>query len=61
MCEVLDEIFNDGKEEGLKEGIRALIEACRELGASREDTLTRILNHFSLPQQQVEEYMALYW
>jgi hypothetical protein len=65
MCEVLDEIFNDGKEEGLKEGlkegIRALIEACREFGASREDTLTRILNHFSLPQQQVEEYMALYW
>lgn len=65
MCEVLDEIFNDGKEEGLKEGlkegIRALIEACREFGASREDTLTRILNRFSLPQKQVEEYMALYW
>ena len=61
MCEVLDEIFNDGKEEGLKEGIRALIEACREFGASKEDTLTRILNRFSLPQQQVEEYMALYW
>ncbi len=61
MCEVLDEIFNDGKEEGLKEGISALIEACRELGASREDTLQRILRKFTLPKQQVEEYMVLYW
>ena len=65
MCEILDEIFNDGKEEGLKEGLKegihALIDACRELGALREDTLQRILKRFSLPQQQAEEYMALYW
>ena len=61
MCEVLDDIFNDGKEVGLKEGICALIEACREFGVSQEDTLQRILERFSLPRQQVEEYMTLYW
>jgi len=61
MCEVLDEIFNDGKEEGLKEGIRVLIESCREFGATREDTLQRILCKFTLPKQQVEEYLVLYW
>lgn len=61
MCEVLDEIFNDGKEEGLKEGIRVLIGACREFGVTREDTLQRILHKFTLSKQQVEEYMVLYW
>jgi len=61
MCEVLDEIFNDGKEEGIKEGISALIEACREFGVTQENTLHRILKRFSLSQQQAEEYMTLYW
>lgn len=65
VCEFLDEIYNDGKEEGLKvglkEGICALIEVCRELGASQQSTLERIMRKFTLSQQEGEAYLVQYW
>lgn len=69
MCEVLDDIFNDGREVGLKEGIKegikegltVLIKTCKEFGISRQDTLQRIRDGFAVSQEMAEEYVGLYW
>lgn len=44
-----------------KEGIGALIKLCKDFQVSRQDTLQKILENFSLPQQTAEEYLAMYW
>lgn len=48
-------------EEGKLEGIRALIETCEEFNISREETLTRIMDKFSLSDEKAEAYMSSYW
>ena len=65
MCEMLEEIWSEAKEEGIKEGIKegigALIKLCKNFQVSRQETLQKILESFSLPQQEAEEYLAMYW
>ena len=51
----------EGKLEGKLEGIRALIETCEEFNVSREETLERIVDKFSLSAEKAEVYMNNYW
>lgn len=48
-------------EEGKLEGIKALIEMCEEFHISREETLERIRDKFSLSEEKAEKYMENYW
>lgn len=58
-----------GKEEGLKlgriegrtEGIKSLIETCQDFNASKEDTVLRLIEKFSISQEDAAEYIAKYW
>lgn len=49
------------KEDGREEGIKALIETCRELDVSREYTFTKIIEKFSFTPQKAEQYINDYW
>ncbi|MGN0141186.1 MAG: hypothetical protein ACI4AD_03100 [Roseburia sp.] len=51
----------EGMTTGISTGIKALIETCRELGLSREDTLLRTANKFNICKDEAEDYMAQYW
>ena len=51
----------EGKLEGRLEGIKALIETCEEFNVSKEDTLARIKNKFSLSEENAETYLEKYW
>lgn len=51
----------EGKAEGLKQGIKVLIQTCRELGVSRENTVIRVKEKFDLQEKDAEEYLAEYW
>lgn len=42
-------------------GIRVLVETCRELGLSREDTVTKVVEKFSLTCEAAEKAVKLYW
>lgn len=63
--EVQKEVQNAKKEiieETKKEvGIQTLIESYQELNVSKEDTLKRIIQKFSLEQPEAEKYIAMYW
>lgn len=48
-------------EKGLEQGILALIETCKEFGASYEDTCKRLIDKFSFSSETAEDYMQKYW
>ena len=54
-------LFEDGMEQGITQGVKALVETCREFGLSREETLAKLQEKFELEQTVVENYLAKYW
>lgn len=50
-----------GKEEGLEEGIRALITSCRNLNVSREDILKQLMQNLSLDEDTALDYLDRYY
>ena len=58
---ILEVGIEKGREEGVIQGIRASIELCHELGLSHKDTVQKIMQKFSLPQTDAENYVTQYW
>lgn len=54
-------IYDDGRKEGIKEGIRGAISCVSGLGVSRERAMEIIREQFSLSTEETAEYMELYW
>lgn len=52
---------NQGIKQGIQRGIRALIETCRDFGASREETLSKVAEKFSLSSAEAEKHMREFW
>lgn len=51
-----------GMEEGMEKGIqKGLIETCKELGVSRNATLSRLITKFTMTQAAAEELLCKYW
>lgn len=73
MCKALEELMEQGRQEGRKEGelrgekrgreqgIAVLIETCHELGRSKDETMQRIRDKFSLTRKTAELMMGKYW
>lgn len=61
MAGLIEEGKLEGKLEGITEGIKALIKTCEEFKVSREDTLERIRNNFSLSDEKAETFMEKFW
>lgn len=64
------ENIEKGREEGLAEGlaegrreggILTLIDLCKDMGFSREDTRARILQKFTVTSEEAEEYLNKNW
>ena len=49
------------REEFREEGIKNLIEACKDLGASKEDTMVRLKEKCTLTENEAKEYLEKYW
>lgn len=49
------------REASREEGIKVSIEICQEFGMTYKDTVTKLIEKFSLVPEKVEEYMAEYW
>ena len=54
--------LEQGRSEGLEQGkIVGLIEACRDLGLSRDDTAKKLIEKLSLSEEAAEDYMKEFW
>lgn len=69
MCDALREIFEDelnererkGLEQGLEEGVWAMISFCQEMNITYENTLEQVMKKFELSRGQAEEKIKRYW
>lgn len=61
MCELLDKYENRGIEKGIRKGIKALVETCQEFGLTQAETVAKIINKFSLSQDEGMKYTQRYW
>ena len=61
MCNALEELRQEGVEEGRKEGMRATVRTCRNFNISETDTVRNIMNEFSLSQEEAVNYVKKYW
>lgn len=56
-----EEGLSQGIKEGMAQGVSAMIRHCRKAGASREDTLSILMEEFSISKGDAEEYLKKYW
>ena len=61
MCKALEELRQEGRWEGILEGIRATVRTCRNFHISEADTVRNIMNEFSLSQEEAVNYVKKYW
>lgn len=61
MCKALDDLYQKGVDNGMEQGIQALVEICRELGQTREVTEKKVCEKFTVSQEKVRECMEKYW
>ena len=60
MCGALEELYNDGVNDGIEQGMNAFVEACKELGVTDQEILQRMQKEFSLSEERAKEYMEKY-
>ena len=54
--------IEQGISQGISQGIvQGMIEACRELGASRENTLKKVREKMGYTRDEAEKYMVQFW
>jgi len=61
MCQAILEMIEDGRQEGIREGIQVLVESCQEFGISKVDATHKVKEKFRLTEEQAEEKINLYW
>lgn len=61
MRDWIGEAWDKGIEEGIAQGIEALVSTCRDFGATFEETAVKLKEKFGLADAEVEKDMKLYW
>lgn len=61
LQEVIDYEKRDSYNAGRDEGINAVINICKSFHLNKRETITRIVEQFSLPEDKADEYINLYW
>lgn len=51
----------EGIQEGRRQGVQAMIELCQELRMSKEDTVFKIMQKFSVSEEEAKKYTEKYW
>lgn len=54
-------IRDEGIKEGIEQGIRILVQTCKELGMTRSEVLDKIETKYQLNDRDAEAYMESYW
>ena len=72
MCGAVDQMIAEGMERGLAQGmervaqekvwgIRNMIEVCKELGGTYDNTQFQVEMRYHLSQEEAGKYMKQYW
>ena len=55
------EARKDEREKANEKGIRALVETCKEFGASVADTISRVVENYDMGEQEAGNLVRKYW
>ena len=65
MCGAVDQMIAEGMERGIARekvwGIRNMIEVCKELGGTYDNTQFQVEMRYHLSQEEAGKYMKQYW
>lgn len=61
MCKALEDMLADERMEGIEQGIKALIETCKEFGVSKEEILVRGEKKFSISLEEIRRLVDKYF
>ena len=61
MCQALREWIEAERNAGMETGIKALVKICQEFGLSQADTIARVIQEFTLSQDEGTKWMRKYW
>ena len=51
----------EAREEGIKEGIKALIETCNELEITKDNAMKKVKEKFNISDTEVNKYFDEFW
>ena len=60
MCEVADRLFNQGKEQGIQQGIQSSVNMLRKLRKSEEEILFLIMEEYELDIESAKKYLWIW-
>lgn len=61
MYDIEEEIFQRGVQQGVWQGIQALVEVCHENGIPRPIARQKLSEKYALSPEDAETYVAQYW
>lgn len=57
MCKAFEDMRQEGYDEGIEKGIRALVEICAELGISKDVIIEKCAEKYELTEEHAREYV----
>lgn len=61
MCNALEELRQEGIQEGRLEGIRVVIQTCKDFNVSRDAVVKKLMKDFALSEEEAFNYVSIYW
>ena len=61
MCKIMEEVRQEGVQQGIEKGICAPVNLMRDVPYSREIVIQKIMEQFQLAPQVAEEKVSQYW
>lgn len=58
MCQALQEMMEDSRQEGIAEGIRKAVDLLLEMGLSEETVKAKIVQKYSIPEEKLEAILT---
>ena len=50
-----------GREQGIQQGIQAVVEVCKSLDVGKDETMKKVMEKFSLTEEETKKFVELYW
>ena len=58
MCKALEDLYNDGIEQGI---VRGMIETLKDLGMEKNHAIVHVMEKFGITQEEAENDVEKYW
>ena len=58
---ILEIGIEEGERRGREQGIQAVVEVCKSLDVGKDETMKKVMEKFSLTEDETKKFVELYW